>query len=287
MSQNDIVAAILTAHHPSRWHYRQIARAQFLVGSPIPYKFVFGDAVRERDWDNTGVRQDEVLHSPGSDAKKFLHLKDQAACRWALDSGASFLWRAMDDTWWWPERILKAGLEAFSYAGNFPCKLSLGGTFKTTMRYFDFFHGGCGIWLDRKAMEMIVAATWREDYFALWPKQLDIGFGLSLPTPDYLWDDFWLGEVLKGEIAWDDPLRRNPLDAYNATGISLFEDSDLFVNDDVNRPLSIHDPGVPKKNDKRFDELMQQIKAKNIAVVRTGHEHRVPEQPIDREVPNA
>jgi hypothetical protein len=275
--QPKVVAAILTAHHPSRWHYRQIARAQFLVDSPIPYKFVFGDAVHEGDWERTGLRDEEILHSPGSDMKTHLHLKNQAACRWALDQGASYLWRAMDDTWFWPDRLLKAGLESFSYAGLFPCKLQLGGVFKTPMRYFDFFHGGVGIWLSRKAMEMIVAATWREDYFAAWPKTLDIGFGLHLPTPDRLWDDFWLGEVLKGELAWDDPLRMQPVEVYGANGISIFEDDQLFTNDNPDRVLSIHDPGVVKKNDSRFDDLMQEVRNRNSMVVRTGHESKIEE----------
>lgn len=265
MSQPKIVAAILTAHHPSRYHYRQIARAQFLDNEIIPYKFVFGDAPNG-DWSNTGVNDDELLHAPGSDDKRFLHLKDQAACRWALEQGADFLWRACCDTWWFPDRIAKAGLEAFDYAGHFPCTLRLGGAFKVPMAYFDFFHGGCGIWLSRKSMQKIVDAQWRENYLESWPDELNIGFGMTLPKPDHVWDDFWLGEVLKGEIAWDDPLRLDPLNAYNAAGINIFEDAQLFLNDDPERPLSIHDPGVPKKNDDRFDDLMRQVKRKNVAV---------------------
>jgi len=284
MQQAKIVAAILTAHHPSRWHYRQILRAQCLKDSPIPYKFVFSDPSHPDGWGITGIPCDEILYAPGPDDKAHLHLKDQAACRWALDDGADFLWRAMCDTWWWPERLLNAGLEAFDYAGNWPCTLRLGGTFKVPMRYYDFFHGGCGIWLSRKAMQKIVDATWREDYISAWPAELDIGFGLTAPKIDYPWDDFWLGEVLKGELAWDDPLRSGPIEAYNAAGINLFEDSQLFVDDDPERPLSIHDPGVAKRNAAgKFDGLTNQVKQRNAAQARQAQAMRaarVPEAEI-------
>ena len=125
-------------------------------------------------------------------------------------------------------------------------------------------------------MKMIVEAEWREDYFAAWPNELDIGFGLTLPAPTWLWDDFWLGEVLKGNLAWDDPLRQNPLEAYRANGISLFEDEMLFVNDDPERALSIHDPGRAKRNDGRFDDLMKQIKQRNIAAAEAERAQEVP-----------
>jgi hypothetical protein len=262
---NKIVAAILTAHHPSRYHYRQIALAQFLVDSPIPYKFVFGDEVHDGDWKRTGVPDSAVLHAAGSDDKRYLHLKDQAACRWALSEGADALWRCMDDTWWWPDRILNAGLEAYDVCGNWPCRLRIGGTFSVPFCYYSAPHGGCGIWLSRKAMEMIVAAEWDEHYYDSWPDELDIGHGLSLPKPEWPWDDLWLGEVLQGQLAWDDPLRRDPWMPYFAQGLKLYADEDLFQNPDPERPLSLHDPGRVKKNDDRFDDLMRQIKRRNVA----------------------
>jgi hypothetical protein len=272
-----VVAAILTAHHPSRYHYRQVAKQSFLKDSPIPYKFVFGDAPREGDWDHTGLRDEEILHTSGSDLKTHLHLKDQAACRWALDLGAQFLWRAMCDTWFWPDRILKAGLQAFDYCGNWPCTLRLGGAFKVAMPYYDFFHGGTGIWLSRKSMQRIVDATWREDYLADWPNQLEIGFGLRAPKLDYPWDDFWVGEVIRGQLAWNDPLRTQPLESYNAAGLNIFEDCQLFVDDNPERALSIHDPGVVKINN-RFASLERQIRHRNIAAAMAAA--RVPAEEV-------
>jgi hypothetical protein len=265
MPAPSVVAAILTAHHPSRYHYRQVARQSFLKDCPIPYKFVFGDAPQAGDWDRTGLCEEEILHASGSDLKTALHLKDQAACRWALDQGAQFLWRAMCDTWWWPDRLLKAGLQAFDYAGYWPCTLRLGGTFKVPIRYYDFFHGGCGIWLSRKAMQRIADATWRDDYLAAWPNHLDIGFGLTIPKLDHPWDDFWISEVIRGELAWNDPLRQSPLDSYNAAGLNIFEDSRMFVDDNPELAVSVHDPGVVKHSDSRFRSLERQIRHRNIA----------------------
>jgi len=255
-----ILLGFLTAHHPSRWHYRQILRAQCLDNSPLPYKFVFGDG----NWEDTGLREDEILHAPGSDDKKYLHLKDQALFRYALDEGFDFCFRGCDDSWCWPARILSAGLEAFDYAGQMPCKLQLGGTFKMWFRYWDYAHGGCGIWLSRKAMEKIVNTPWNENYLTDWPAELDIGFGLTLPKPEWYWDDHFIGEALKGSLAWNDPLRTSPLESYTAQGISVFEDEMLFVNDDPERALSIHDPGRFKRNSDRFDGLMNQIKRQNV-----------------------
>ena len=265
MPPPSVVAAILTAHHPSRYHYRQVARQSFLKDCPIPYKFIFGDAPFPGDWDRTGLRENEIIHASGSDDKHYLHLKNQAACRWALEQGAQFLWRVMDDTWWFGDRILKAGLSAYDYAGNWPCTLRLGGAFRVSMAYYDFFHGGCGIWLSRKMMQRIVNATWRDDYLAAWPNDLNIGFGLTVPKLDHPWDDFWISEVIRGQLAWDDPLRMSPLDSYNAAGITIFEDCQLFLDDDPERCLSIHDPGVVKRTGERFASLERQIRHKNIA----------------------
>lgn len=277
MTKPSVVAAVLTAHHPSRYHYRQVARQSFLKDCSIPYKFVFGDAPHD-EWNNTGIRDDEILHAPGSDLKTHLHLKDQAACRWALDLGAQFLWRAMCDTWWWPERLLKAGLQAFDYAGNWPCTMRLGGAFRIAVPFYDFFHGGCGIWLSRKSMQRIADATWRDDYLAGWPNELNIGFGLTIPKLDHPWDDFWLSEVIRGELAWDDPLRMSPLESYNAAGLTIFEDSHLFVDDNPNLPISIHDPGVVKETGRKFDALQRQIRHRNIATAMRAA--RVPEKEI-------
>ena len=265
MSEPRILLGYLTAHHPSRWHYRQILRAQCLQNSPLPYKFVFGDPTQLNDWDNTGLDDKEILYAPGSDHKKFLHLKDIALFKYALENDFAFCYRGCDDSWTFVDRLIDAGLSAYDLAGNFPCRLRLGGTFSIPFRYWNYAHGGVGMWLSRKAMEMIIATPWDEHHLDDWPDQLDVGFGLMLDKPTWYWEDHYLGEALQGNLAWNDPLRRDPWAAYTAQGINVLADEQLFVNDNPNLALAIHDPGRMKRNDDKFDDLMEQIKQKNIA----------------------
>ena len=270
-----ILLGYLTAHHPSRWHYRQILRAQCLANSPLPYKFVFGDAP-SGDWSNTGLDDEEILRAPGSDHKKFLHLKDKALFEYALANDFDFCFRGCDDSWTYPDRILNAGLEAYDLAGNFPCKFILGGTLQRPFAYWSMPHGGTGMWLSRKAMKMIVDTPWDEHYYDSWPEELDIGYGLTLPKPAWLWDDNFIAEALQGCLAWDDPLRRDPWATYSARGLSVLDDQLLFVNDDPSRPLAIHDPGRTKPNESRFDDLMKHVKRRNVEQAEAARAQEVP-----------
>jgi hypothetical protein len=278
-----LVIAVLTAHHPSRWHRRQVAKQNFLKDCPIPYKFVFGDAVRVGDWDYTGLRDEEILHAPGSDAKDHLPLKNQAAFRWALEQGADAIIRVMDDTWLNVDRMLKAGLEQFDLAGAFPMKFKLGGTFSVPWLRMGYPHGGCGIWLSRKSMEMLVADVWDPDYLKSWPERMDVGWGITYPTPKIFWDDHWVGEVLQGNLAYDDPLRSQPWAAYTANGISVFEDEFLFYNDEIERPLTVHDPGVHKIQSRDMDDVIEQARQRNLV----ANVLRNPLNVIDAEPTNA
>ncbi len=279
MPQPKILLGFLSAHHPSRWHYRQILRAQCLRSSPIPYKFVFGDPEHESDWKLTGLRDDEVLHAPGSDKKEYLHLKNLELFKYALANGFDYCMRCTDDCWVFPDRIVNAGLENFDLGGSFSCKFSLGGTFKTWLKYLNYPHGGCGIWLSRKSMQMLVDHPWDEHYLDSWPAQIDLGFGLNYPKMPWLWDDHWIGEVLQGNLAYDDPLRNQPMMTYSANGISVFDDEMLFWNDEPMRPLTIHDPGVHKPNSGAMLAVERQIRHRNIAAAMKAA--RVPDAEIE------
>lgn len=273
-----LVIIVLTAHHQSRWHYRQILREQCLKSCGVSYKFIFGDPLHASDWDYTGLREEEVLHAPGSDQKDWLPLKNQAGFRWALDQGASHVLRLMDDTWTFVDRVLKAGLEPFDLAGNFPMKFKLGGIFSIPLLRVSYPHGGCGVWLSRKSMEKLVADTYNPDYLKSWPIRMDVGCGLSIKTPSILWDDMWLGEVLQGNLTYDDPLRNQPWAAYQAQGISVYDDDQLFSQADPMTPLCLHDPGVHKANAGHISELERQIRHRNIATAMRAA--RVPENEI-------
>lgn len=253
-----ILLGLLSAHHPSRWGYRARAREQFLKNSPLPHVFVLGNPFSPNMEENDTHK--DILFAKCDDRKESMVLKNQALFRYALENGFDYCFRACDDTWIFPERILKAGFEEFDYAGQMPCKFSLGGTFKIWMRYFDYMHGGTGIWLSRKSMEMLVKDEWDPNRLLSWPSLLDVGMGLMLSRPPVYWDDHWIGEVLKGNLPFDSPRREHPAIAYAENGISIYEDDLMFYNDDYDRPVSVHDPGVRKPQSWQAVAIMERIK---------------------------
>lgn len=258
-----ILLGILTAHHPSRWWYRTAARQNYLKGSELDHLFVFGRAPVS-DW--PVEQQEDELWADCDDRKEFMVYKNQALFRYALDHGYDYCLRACDDTFLFPDRIVKAGLEPFDYSGQMPCKFSLGGTFKVWMGGpYSYMHGGAGIWLSRKAMQMLVDDR-LDSIECDMPEKVDVGMGLITVGHKIWWDDLWIGEVLKGRLPWDSPLRANPVEAYHRNGITVFEDEMMFDNSDPMRPIAIHDPGVHKINSKEMDELVEQVKKRNVAM---------------------
>lgn len=254
-----ILLGFLTAHHPSRWWYRVGARASFLRGCPLPYVFVYGRPP-VAGWPI--ARLPDELWCDLPDDRQHMILKNQALCRYALNLGYDFLFRCCDDTLVHPERLIGAGLEAYDYAGQMPCKITLGGMVKIWMRYFDYMHGGTGIWLSRKAMQMIAGAKF-ESMVCDMPAEVELGFGLKGKGHNVWWDDLAIGEILKGRLAWDDPIRNVPADAYTRNGISVFEDEMLFWNPDPSRAISEHDPGVVKPTAPWIAELLETVKRRN------------------------
>lgn len=234
-----ILIGIISAHHPSRWHYRSIQREQCLKDSPLPYLYVMGG-----EPSSFSLREPNTLYADCPDDVENMVLKDQALFRYALDNEVDYCFRCCDDTWLFPDRLAKANLEQFDYAGQVSCKINLGGTFKIWMKYFDYMHGGCGIWLSKKSMDMLVADEWKGPRWTdTMPELLNVGLGMTMPRPKAYYDDHWIGEVLKGNLSWDDPARANPVSAYANNGIAVLEDEMVFFNDDPSRPISIHDPG--------------------------------------------
>ena len=260
--QSKILLGFLTAHHPSRWWYRVNARNSFLKDSPLDHVYVFG-RTPVPDWP---VKQiSDELWADCDDSREYMIHKDQALCQYALDHGYEFLFRCCDDTFVHPQRLIDAGLESYDYGGQMPCKICLGGMIKIWMRYFDYMHGGTGIWLSRKAMKMVVDAKF-DSMVCDMPKVVDVGFGLTGAGHEVWWDDLAIGEILKGRLAWGDPLRAVPADAYTANGIRVFEDEMLFFNPDPTRAISEHDPGVAKPTSKWIVDLMAQVRQRNMGV---------------------
>lgn len=255
-----ILIGLLTAHHPSRRPYRVRAEESFLRASPLPFVWVYGDHPTDPTW----TPGENELHAPGSDLKEWMVLKNQALFRYALSEGYDYCFRACDDTWVFPERIIDAQLEEYDYAGQIPCKMNIHGQFKIWFQYFNYMHGGCGIWLSRKAMEMLVANEWDGPYLKGWPSKVDVYKGLMADYSPIDWDDRWIGEVLQGRLPIYSPLRQQPMTVYAENGISVFEDDQLFLNDDPLKALSVHDPGTLKVTSPLFESLKKQIKEENM-----------------------
>jgi len=232
-----ILIGIITANHVSRAPYIDIQRND-LFESPLNYVFVFGNGKSPK------FKMIDSLSVPCDDTRPYMVLKNQALFRYALDQGYDFCFRICDDTRVFPERLQEAHLESYDYAGNMTAKIQAGPV-KIPMRYLDYMNGGCGIWLSRKAMQMLVDDEWKGP-IRKFPDNLDMGFGLHLNMEPWDWDDRWIGEMLKGNLAWDDPKRVNAFQAYVLNGINVYENDLLFFNDDPNLPVSIHDPGRAK-----------------------------------------
>ena len=257
-----IFLGIITSHHPKSTPYRWRARETFLKEWPsADYRFYFGhtkgfEAEDAHDADSV------IVDCP--DAREWMVLKNQAMFRDALDGGYDYCFRACDDTHINPRNLLSAGLEPYDYAGSFPCKLSILGTFKVPMLHYDYMHGGCGIWLSRRAMTMLVEDKWTgPDLPPEWPDKVDIGFGLKVPMSRIDWDDRWIGETLKGHLPYDDPLRQEVAGAYQRMGINIFDDNLMFLNDSPELYVSVHDPGVVKFQDARWQGVTDQIRRLN------------------------
>lgn len=237
----EILIGIITAHHPSRTFYRECSRNTWLKDCPVDHIFVLGDAPqREEEGDEEGPWL--VVDCP--DDRKHMVLKNQGLFKYALSNDYDFCFRVCDDTQVNPERLMKSNLELYDYAGAMTAKFRFGPV-HVPIRYLDYMQGGCGIWLSRKAMEMLVADEWKGP-IRHFPPNIDMGFDFKATIDDHDWDDRWIGEVLKGNLAWDDPKRLIPYLAYHLNGINIHEDELMFYHDDRSIQVSVHDPGQPK-----------------------------------------
>jgi hypothetical protein len=131
----------------------------------VDYKFFYGTKFRV-DKERRNPPPQPKLRDPLAD-EVYLDCGDyytenpakmQGICKYALDHGYDFLLRTDDDTFVYPDRLLKEDWAGFDYSGSSPV---------------DFHPGGC-MFLSRRAMEIVVAGR-----------------------PDYYADDVWIGKVMK------------------------------------------------------------------------------------------
>jgi hypothetical protein len=238
-----ILIGFLSAHHNSRAVHVHAQRAR-MKNSPIDYKFVFGNPLTQTEpCMNRYPLKDELRFDNVDDRKEFLVDKDKALFKYALDNGYDFCFRACDDTIVYPERILQ-NLELLAqhdYAGTMCGYGMLPGQGIFTLKYLDYMHGGVGIWLSKKAMEMLLADNWKGPWSSPYSKQIEL-------TPGYFfkgswniyWDDLWIGEVLKGNLNYNDP-RRDAI--YQNFLVSVLDSPELFASNnpfDKDKVIATH-----------------------------------------------
>ena len=222
-----ILIAFLTAHHVSRVSH-VIAQRACMKNSAVDYKFVYGSAA-SNGMPDRALLEDELFFDV-DDTKPYLVLKNKAVFKWALEHGYDYVFRACDDTVVYPERLLAHFdvLKDHDYAGTMCGYGVLPGHGVFTLRYLDYMHGGVGIWLSRKSMEMLIADDWKGPFSSPYSKQVEI-------TPEYFfkgswhiyWDDLWIGEVLKGNLNYNDPRRNN---VYGNYLVHVLDDPTRFAS---------------------------------------------------------
>jgi predicted O-methyltransferase YrrM len=239
-----VLLAFITTHHPSSIPFIAMQRER-MKNSPLPYVFVYGDAKSQVGIPDRAPLTDELFF-PVNDTKPYMVLKNKALFEWALEHGYDFVFRMAHDTVVYPERIIKnfALLSKHDYAGTMCGYGAINATSDIfTLRYLDYMHGGVGVWLSERAMRMLIADEWKGPYSSPLSKKIEI-------TPaqwfdgswDIYWDDMWMGEVLKGNLNYNDPKRNNMYENYL---VHVLDDPTLFASNtpfDSNKVIATHSP---------------------------------------------
>ena len=136
-----LLIGVLACHH--RAPHLSVCRETWIPATKniCDYKFFFGRGSHENP------QADEVTLDC-DDAYRGLACKVQEVCRWALSQGYEYLFKADDDTYVRPERVMHADFEGYDLVGRKHGK---------TDRYHgcDYPRGGSGYYLSRRAMQVV------------------------------------------------------------------------------------------------------------------------------------
>lgn len=227
-SQTKILIGFITAHHSSRWTHIDQQRAK-MKNSPVDYKFIYGNPSSQAV-QVIRPREDDELWFDVDDTRPYMVLKDKSLFVWALEHDYDYVFRCCDDTVVYPERMLRdfALLSQHDYAGTFCGYGAIAEQGIFALRYLDYMHGGVGCWLSRKAMEMLIADDWKGPYSSPYSKQIELTPGNFFKGSWHIyWDDLWMGEVLKGNMNYNDPRRDN---VYGNYLVSVLDDPTRFAS---------------------------------------------------------
>jgi hypothetical protein len=235
-----ILIGVIATHHASRMEWTVAQRERLKAGS-LPYKFVFGTC-ESQGLPSREPFEDE-LFAQVDDGRNWMVLKDKALFQYALEQGYEYVFRMCDDTVLYQDRLIKHYplLSQHDYAGTMCGYGSMPNQGTFVLRYLDYMHGGVGIWLSRRAMEMLVRDSWKGPKSSPYTDKIDI-----TPSSDFngcwstYWDDLWIGEVLKGNMPYHDLLRNN---VYLNYKVHVYDDPELFASNlpfDENKIISRH-----------------------------------------------
>lgn len=278
--KSKILIGLITAHHASRASH-VAAQRERMKGSPVDYKFVYGAASSQENIPDRDPLPDELFFNV-DDTKEYMVLKNKALFQWALNNGYEYVLRACDDTIIYPERLLQHSeyLKRHDYAGTMCGYGGLAGTNDIfVLRYLDYMHGGVGIWLSRKSMEMLIADDWKGPYSSPYSKQIEITPGTHFPGSwNIYWDDLWIGEVLKGNLNYNDPRRNN---TYGNYLVSVYDDPSLFASNypfDSEKVITTHSPeqmGTSDVKPKGFSTLDSRMSLLSVDWDKTNSDFKV------------
>ena len=96
------------------------------------------------------------IHLPVPDDYGSLHLKSRAIIQYAYDNDYTHLFKVDDDAYILPDRLLASNFAEHDYIGAWI--VGEGTTPNSAIRYHGqrFVPGGCGIWLSRRAMKILL-----------------------------------------------------------------------------------------------------------------------------------
>jgi glycosyltransferase involved in cell wall biosynthesis len=154
MPSGRVFIALMACHrYESRVIQARQSWIQDLDGAD--YKFFFGRPAIVRD-----PKEDEIFLDV-DDGYNSLPLKVQAACKYMAANGYDFMFKADDDTYIVPDRLLHSGFAAYDYVGRLrgPADWKTKGD-----KPADYPSGGPGYWLSRRAAEIVASATWDGDW---------------------------------------------------------------------------------------------------------------------------
>ncbi len=264
MFQTDkVLIGAISAHHPSRAPHAE-AQRQRLKNGPVPYKIIYGTAASNGIPDRTPL--DDELFFNVDDRKEWMVLKNKEFFKYALEHGYEYVFRCCDDSIVYPDRLLEHYdlLSQHDYAGTMCGYANMIGQGIFTLRYLDYMHGGVGIWLSRRAMEMLIADDWKGPYSSPLGKQIEL-------TPEYFhkgnwhiyWDDLWIGEVLRGNLNQNDPRRNAVYQNYLGWVLDspeLFASYHPFDPETVIATHSLDQMGTSSLHPKTFSTRFDNIK---------------------------